>query len=172
MRERTIFEKMGNSPEAKKEIALVRSERPLVVVGPFAVFVNNDNSEFSVKDRTKLVFPFLIWGIHEQSKRLELFSLCEEDWAVSRFSASLYYSEDGDYERGGFTVRRKDASLVRAYIDDEGNGVFNRMVVDEDGERVTYHLNGLTWEKVDEQPLNDNQEVDVDQNDNEICIDN
>jgi len=132
MRARVIFDQIGlhpESPEAREAIALVRSERPLVIVGPFAIFVNNDSGEFSVREMPLFAVPLLIWTSHEQSKSLIFVSSVEEYWDVPRFLAHLHYSEEGVYERGIFTVAREDGTIVRAYFDDEGIGVFDRMLV-------------------------------------------
>jgi hypothetical protein len=149
--ERDFFDRTGVSPEsleARERIARVRSERPLVEVGPFVVFVNNDNGEFSVREIQPSMLPLLELKSHEQSKRLTFISSLEKGWKLPRFYAQLFYSEDGIYERGFFGVIREDATRERVYLDTKGTGVFDIKYVFENGVRHQYRLNGLTWERV------------------------
>jgi hypothetical protein len=137
------------SSEVKETIADVKRKRPIVVVGPFAIYIDNDSGEFSVHEEP-LPVSLLELKTHEQSKLLEFHSSVEKGWTSTRFSARLFYSEDGVYERGSFAVFRKDVEIERVYFDDEGVGVFNRMKVAENGIMNTYRLNGFFWERVDE----------------------
>ena len=154
MRERDFFNKTGFFPEsceAREMIASIRSERPLVVVGPFAVFVDNNGGKFSVRERQSIM-PLVELEIHEQSKRLFLVSSIEKGCIVPRFTASLNYTEDGIYEKSGFSVHRENGTLERIYIDTKGIGIFDIMRVYENGVQFIYRLNDLTWEKIAEEP--------------------
>ena len=140
--------------EAGDMIALMGRDRPLVTVGPFTIFVNNDTGVFSVHDAQTLMYLVRLKS-NEQSKYLRLASLLEKGWRVPRFSASLIYSEDGVYKEGIFSVVREDETHDRLYFDSKGSGVFDIMHVYENGVPVKYHLNNLTWERampIDESP--------------------
>jgi len=157
MEERAYFDRTGmspESPEAREWIAMLRkNERPLVEVGPFVVvFVDDDiGKRFSVRG-AHLHTPLVELGVFEQSKHLHLLSSLEKNWKVPRFRANLHYLEDGTYEMGSFSILSEDGTLARRYFDLQGIGVFDIMHVFENGIRHTYHLNGLTWERVDDEP--------------------
>ena len=119
--------------------------RPLVAAGPFAVFVDNDSGEFSVREIQSLL-PLVELESHEQSKRLLLLSSREKGWKLPRFRVNLKYSEDGLYERGGFSVYGEDGMLARIYFDTQGAGVFDKMYVYENDTPMVYRLNNFSWE--------------------------
>ena len=125
--------------------------RPLVEIGPFFAFhlVDSDSSRFSMHEKSSLM-PFVQLESNEQSRKLSLFSSVEKGWGKPRFGAIFRYSKDGVYERGFFSVFRKDGTPERTYFDSRRIGVFDVMHVFEDGVRVTYHLNDITWERIDE----------------------
>ena len=131
--------------------------RPLVEVGPLFVFLLDDGerSWFSVHERsshTTLVFL----ENRQQSKLLSFISSVEKNREVPRFMFNLCYSEDGIYERGIIAVYEEDGDsrkLVRAYADTGGIGVFDIMIVYENDITNTYRLNGLVWEKVGDENL-------------------
>ena len=158
MVEREFIDYTGVGPGGyteKKALDLLLSERPLVTVGPFAIFVDNGGKLSvreiqSLKQERGLLLPLVELKNDGQSKCLRLFSSSEKDRKVPRFSASLYYSEGGMYERSWFAVHREDGTFERVYIDTKGIGVFDIMCVFENGMQTTYHLNGLSWEKVEE----------------------
>ena len=155
--EEQFFDKTGFPPESSESrefMAMVRENgRPLVVVGPFSVFVKDDGT-FSVREmqiQTGSISPLVELRIHEQSKYLTLFSSYEKGLRLPRFNAILRYSEDGIYKKGGFYISGEDGMPVRSYFDTRGVVVFDVMHVFENGNENTYHLNGLSWEKVTEQ---------------------
>jgi len=125
---------------------------PLLYLGPLGFFVDSDSGEFSVREELFTLIPTLALKSQEQSKHQKIGSLVEKDWTVRRFNAQFFYSTDGIYESGSFNVLREDGTPVRTYFDDNATGVFNRMEVLENDVPVTYHLNGLTWKRVDAQP--------------------
>jgi len=129
-------------------LTLLSRERPLVTTGPFAIFVDDDGI-FSVRELS-FAHHLVLLRSQEQYKHLRLFSLPEKGWFSQRFSVDLFYSEDGIYEWGYFAVFDEDKTRRRAYYDTQGIGVFDVMEVYENGTWHTYHLNGLTWERVDE----------------------
>jgi hypothetical protein len=145
------------SPEVKEYMAMVRREqgRPLVAVGQFAVFVDNDGGKFSVreiqsvKQEANLLLPLVELKFSEQSKRLCFFSSVEKCGRLPRFRTQLTYSADGIYEKGIFSVYKEDGTFERNYCDTQGIGVFNTKCVSENGALNIYHLNDLTWEKAD-----------------------
>ena len=151
----------SESPEVEEYMARVREDfgRPLVAVGPFAIFVNNDGSTFavhevqSVKQEKGLLLPLVQLKTSEQSKRLRLYSSQEKGCPLPRFNAQFTYSEDGTYEKGSFSVNsEEDGSPKRIYTDSKGVGVLDKMNVfeHEAGILFIYSLDNLTWELVDE----------------------
>ena len=132
------------SPTAREIIAEIRGNRPLVSAGPFVVFVDNDSGKFSVREKRSLL-PLVELESREQSQSLAFTSSIEKDRKLPRFSAQLFYSRDGIYEKGVFSVQGEDGISERSYFDTKGNGVFSYMVVYEDGVKVTYRLNNLSW---------------------------
>jgi len=160
MLEREFSEKTGlplESPEVEEYMAEVRTlmemiGQPLVAVGPFVVFVNHEGDKFSVhemqsvKQEKGLLLPLVELKGSEASKSLHFTSSAEKGGRIPRFFAQLVYSEDGIYEKSNFSVH-KDGTFERIYYDDQGIGVFNRMVVFENGMMNTYSLNELSWEK-------------------------
>lgn len=139
------------SPEVRKMIANIRRDRPLVMVGPFAIFVANDNGEWSVRE-TPFLVPLIELKNNEQSKCLTVCSSLEKSWTVPRFVARFFYSEDGVYEWGFLSVWGKDGMHVRTYFDSTGSGIFDKMNVYENGVQVTYDLTDISWARVAEQP--------------------
>ena len=139
--ERQVAKEMGlppNSPEVKEFMTkILEHGRPLVAVGPFVVFVNNDGNIFSVhetqsvKQERGLLFPLVELDSREQSKHLGFTSSAEKGGKLPRFSSRLTYSEDGIYENGIIFIHREDRTLERAYFDSEGNGAFDVMLVFE-----------------------------------------
>jgi len=158
---RVYYETEGILP-TREWIAEMTSERPILTVGPFVVVLEvNDN--WSVRELS-YAQALVSLGYYEQSKRLKLFSLPEKGWKSQRFGVDIFYSDDGIYECGYFAVFNEDRIRVRTYFDDEGIGVFNRMEVLENGIYNTYHLNGCSWEKVDENqyhPVMDDLRLDI-----------
>jgi hypothetical protein len=157
------------SPIAREAFDAMVGYRPLVAVGPFIVFVNNnDNGTFSIRERSTLL-PLVELESHEHSKRLIFISPLEKSWYMPRFFATLLYSEEGIYEKGAFSVHRENGTVERMYGDTKGTGVFDVMNIfeydmhaNEYDMRVTYHLNGLSWERTDEQPFTETLETDLD----------
>ncbi len=150
-KEKSIFDRIGLSPEspdAKKDMARRKNEwRPLVEVGPFFIFLSEDDDRrwFTVLERqSQVLLAQLVRD--EQSKDLRLFSSLEKDWRFPRFRSHFRYSEDGIYAEGDFAVLRKDMTPERVYFDTQGIGVFDAMYVYENGEPFTYYLNGRSWE--------------------------
>jgi hypothetical protein len=142
------------SPEARWTSDSLRHERPLVKVGPFVVFISNDNRRFSVHQQSSRR-PLVALSSDEspvtgeQYKLLTFASPLEKNWSAPRFMAHLRYSEDCVYKSGSFSVRVKEGFVDRTYHDDTGSGVFDTMGVWEDGAPATYRLNRLTltWER-------------------------
>jgi len=148
--QRQYLDKTGLSPEAREWIAELREQgRPLVAVGPFAIFVDNDGNRFSIRELQPLWLPLVELEFHEQSKYLHLISSLEKSWVLPRFRAFFHYSEDGVYEKGTVSVHRKNGMPERVYFDTKRIGVFDVMHVYDYDSRVTniYTLNGLSWEK-------------------------
>ena len=143
------------SPKVREFIDKVRElGRPLVAVGPFRIFVDNEGDKFSVREIQHdqvLSFPLVELECREQSKYMEFTSSYETGLRLPRFRATFIYSEDGSYRKGCFAVQGKDVMFERFYVDTKGIGVFDKMRVFENSMQTTYHLNGLSWEKVDEQ---------------------
>ena len=152
MFERDFFDKTGfppESPEAREFAVLVRKGgRPLVAVGPFAVFVEDDSGRFSVREIRSLM-PLVELERNGQSKHLVLSSLLEKGSWLPRFQFSFFYSEEGIYKGGNFSVNREDGTVERLYMDTKKTGVFDVMhILDyEDGITNKYRLNGLSWER-------------------------
>ena len=144
---------LPESPVSREFVAMVRGQgRPLVEVGPFAIFVE-ESGTFSVREIQSLM-PLVELENHEQSKRLYLSSSLEKGWRFPRFHVQLYYSEDGIYKRGGFSVSdREDGTWERSYLDTKGTGVFDVMhVYDcENSVWTKHHLTDISWEQVEEQ---------------------
>jgi hypothetical protein len=163
--EKEFCDKTGvsiESPEAKKYGAEMRKQgRPLAEVGPFCVFVADDGSQFSVHEISSLL-PLVQLESRGQSKTLQLFSSLEKGRRFPRLDAIFRYSEDGIYKGGGFWIDGKDGMRKTSYFDTQGIGVFDVMRIYKNETRFTYHLNGLSWEREDEQLL-DRQDVDVEQ---------
>jgi hypothetical protein len=122
-------------------------DQPLVTAGPFTIFVNNDTDEFSVHESTSPL-PLVELSRIGQTKFLRLHGLLEEGWTLPRFGGILTYSVDGVY-RGYNMSLRGDSGTLTSYTDSKGIGVFDTMSVVENGVRVTYRLNGLTWEPLE-----------------------
>jgi len=145
---RVYLDELGlhpESPQGRSRIDFMRRlARPLVRVGPFVVFANNDNSKFSVREQFS---PFALVELqsHEQTKRLILTGLAEKDWKLPRFSTQLTYSEDGIYKGGIFSVYKKKG-WRNSYFDNNGSGVFDRMNISNNDGMFRYRLNDLTWE--------------------------
>ena len=159
--ERTFSEKMGlppESPEVKEYMDQMRAYgRPLVAVGPFIIFIDNDGVLFSVheiqlfeQEQELSMLPLVQLTFSEQSKRLDFASSVEKGSRLPRFFASFTYSKDGIYERGTSSIF-KDDFPARMYIDSQGTGFFCTMVTIENDAFNTYHLNNLTWELVSEE---------------------
>jgi hypothetical protein len=163
--EKEFCDKTGvpiESPEAKKYGAEIRKQgRPLAEVGPFCVFVAEDGSQFSVHEISSFM-PLVQLESRRQSKELQLLSSLEKGRRFPRLNAIFRYSEDGIYKGGGFWVYGKDEMCKTSYFDTQGIGVFNVMRVYKNEERFTYHLNGLSWEREEEQLL-DHQDGDGEQ---------
>ena len=146
-----------HSPEchfARQEMAQTGRDRPLVTVGPFTIFVNNDTSEVSVHESQS---PMYLVRLRRtgQLKFLSLNGLLEKDQkgqSFPRFGAVITYSDDGVYKKGGVSLRDDNEKLT-SFDDSKGIGVFDKMEVWENGEKSTYSLNGFTWEQEGEGPL-------------------
>ena len=138
-------------PRVRSIITNVRRERPLVVVGPFVVFVNNDNGDYSVRENP-LLNALVTKQDREQSTLFQFESPIEKEWNISRFTLGISYSQCGVYERGILGIHKKDGMPSRTYFDTEGLGFFDRMDVYENGVQVTYRLTDTSWEQVAEQP--------------------
>ena len=158
MMEQTALDGLGlfsespiEDPRVKEIFATLREERPLAVIGPLAVFLNNESGEYSVREKP-LYSPLVTIRHHKQSKRLQFNSSIEQGWAVPQFGWFTSYSEDGVYERGIFFVHKKNGMPTRTYFDEQGTGIFDVMQVYEDGVQTTYCLTDFSWEQVDEQP--------------------
>lgn len=160
------------SPEVQNFMTKVRDRlgRPLAAVGPFAVFVDDDG-EFSVhevqslKQEKGLLMPLVELKTSEQSKRLRFYSSQEKGIKLPRFNAQFIYSGDGTYEKGRYAVHREeDGALQRMYLDRQGIGVFDEMIIfeHEHGVRFIYSLNNLTWELVDTQRYSEEEKFRVD----------
>ncbi|MCL2006067.1 MAG: hypothetical protein FWG73_07865 [Planctomycetaceae bacterium] len=123
--------------------------RPLVEVGPFFVFLLDDGerSWFSVNEISSHA-PLVFLENQQQSKLLTFISSVENNMEMPRFIFDLRYSEDGIYERGRISVYGEDQKFERTYVDSEGTGIFDVMIVYENDVTNTYRLNGLVWEKV------------------------
>ena len=146
-------------PRASDMMALVGRDQPLASAGPFAIFVNNESGEFSVRDSQSLMqiveWKKSGWSSYEQSKHLILFSSYEKGWIMPRFCAGLRYSEDGVYEGGWFAFDRENGLPDRTYYHNKENGIFDKMDVYEYDVDMpnkfvmptVYRLNGLTWER-------------------------
>lgn len=120
--EKLFFDKAGLSPEShevKELMATVREiGRPLLNVGPFSVFVNNDTSKFTVFE--KLPFMPLVeieWVSQKLSKRFYFNSSVERGWHLPRFQSHLVYSDDRVYMMGAFSVHGQNGMLERTYYD-------------------------------------------------------
>jgi len=154
--EGAFFDRTGvcpESPEAREAITAIRSNRPFVAVGPFRVYLVDDDigKRFAVR-KIQSPVPLVELGIFRQFTHLHSLSLPEKNWRVPRFRANLSYSEDDIYEGGSFSIFREDGALARRYFDVYGTGVFDIMHIFEDDIRHTYRLNGLTWERIDDEP--------------------
>ena len=162
MFERDFSEKTGlssESPEVKEWMVTMREQgRPLVAVGPFVVFADNDGGGFSVreiqsfKQEKGLLLPLVMLKYSEQSKCLFFVSSEERGCRLPRFYAQFDYSEDGIYKRGSFSVH-KDGKPERIYIDKNGIGFFDVLNIFENDKWIEYRLNGLSWELVNERTL-------------------
>ena len=154
-------------PRTSDMMALVGRDQPLVAAGPFVIFVDNENGDFSVRDSQSLM-QIVVWGkprwaLDKQSKYLQLSSLLEKGWTEPRFIAGLRYSEDGFYEGGFFAFNRANGERDRTYYHSKESGVFDKMSVYEYDVDVPdkfvmptmyrYRLNGLTWEREGEGQL-------------------
>ena len=151
MWERLFSNELGLSPKSPRVREMIAEEkkfRPLVVVGPLGVFIDNDSGAFSVRESRTHPVPLLELESDEQSKRLEVNSLVEKGWIGRRFVARFFYSADDVYEWGFIAVFREDGKIERRYSDSNGIGVLDVMEVYENGVWSIYHLNGLVWEKV------------------------
>jgi len=137
------------SPEAKQMLKFLRYERPLVRVGPFVVFANNDNNKFSVREQSS---PMVLLSLEsrEQAKSLFLASLAEKDLRYPRFTALVTYSVEGVYEGSSFSIHREKVERRRSYHDLNGSGVFDRMNILNNEGSFRYRLNDFTWELVDQ----------------------
>ena len=141
----------------------MRSMRPLVVAGPVVVFLDDHSGSYEVY-KGNIDQPIATYDkTHEKHDRQYLYCKVEKGWEISRFTCGFTYSKDGIYENGLIAISGKDGLPVRIYRDTMGHGVFDEMRIYENDIEGLYHLNGLTWEKVDEQPFNDDQEMDVEQ---------
>jgi len=156
--ERENIGELGWNPESSETrwmIDRLRSERPLVRVGPFVIFASNDNSRFTVREQSSRS-TLVSLDSREQTKTLTFASSVEKDWKMPRFRAQFTYSEDGVYEKGSFATaiatRGEEVRTSREYLDTKGSGEVDVMFVNENGWVVRYRLNGLTWELVDSPP--------------------
>jgi len=126
-------------------------DRPLVTVGPFTIFVNNDTGEVSVHEsQSPLPLVELIKG--GQVRILRLHGLLEEGLRYPRFFAAVTYSHNNIYKQCSMSLNRGNG-LSTSFVDNNGMGVFDKMEVWDNGEKTNYRLNGLTWERSDEPPL-------------------
>lgn len=147
----------SESHEVKEYMAMVRElqGRPLVTVGPFSIFVNNDGDRFSVHETQSVnseggrFLPLVELEISEQSKRLIFVSSQEKGGRLPRFYVQCFYSGDGIYNKGIFAVHGENGSPERIFFDTKGLGVFDMMYIFENGEMIKYRLNNLSWEQID-----------------------
>jgi len=152
--EKAFLESELSSDVTENTFSNMRRMRPLAVVGPVAVFFDDNSGCYKVCEGD-VYKPLVMYDrSNERFNRLYLDSKVENGWQFSRFSGVLSYSKDGIYERGTFSFHRDDGMPARTYLDTKGIGIFDRMYVVENGIINTYHLNGLSWEKVadEEQP--------------------
>jgi len=161
MMEQSILDE--NLPPDRREHAIdefTRRLRPLVVAGPVAVFIDTDSGDCLVSEVREGRFGLDLLRLQEShnQSRLSFFSRIEKGWEVSRLGSEICYFQDGVYEKGGFFIHSENGKLLRAYLDSKGTGVFDEMVVCENGILNTYHLNGLSWVKVDDEEPDQNEE--------------
>jgi hypothetical protein len=136
--------------------------RPLAVVGPVTVFIDTDSGAYLVSESREDVFVVPLLEIEENHNqiRMTFSSRIEKGFGkIARFGSMFYYTKDDKYERGDFFIHGGDGDM-KIFRDTKGIGVFDEMIIAENGIRDIYRLNGLSWEKIDEQPLNDSQDED------------
>ena len=115
----------------------------------FAIFRNNDTGGYLITERRfdQTVAEFEINHVGLETRRLD--SRVLDDSILPHATTFFTYSEDGSYVRGLYSVQNNDGTINRIYVDSEGAGQFDTMIVNENGNRATYKMAGMSWTKTE-----------------------
>lgn len=135
-------------PAIKKFIEELKDKPPLAAVGPLIIFYNKNNGDYSVQERDRLKFITEWTTKTERTKWKRFSSKTEKGWLIPRTEYLIQYSNDYCYEKSTFFVFDKTGKVMRGYCDTNGDGLFDRMDIFDNGLQTAYSLNGLSYEKV------------------------
>ena len=128
---------------------------PLVAVGPLIIFNDKNSGDYCIREQDSLA-TIAEWTTNAvTTKKIRYSSKVEKEWQYPRIEYSIWYSDDGYYEKNGVVVFDKIGNIVRSYFDTNGDGFLNKMdVFDHNNElHTSYMLDGLTYIKIAERPF-------------------
>lgn len=147
---------MGLSKKEKEEVLVeLKENTPLAVIGPFGIFHNHDTNEYVIRERESfhtIVQSFI--GNTRQGMMI-VHSKTLKDWEQPHAVITFTYDEGGAFVRGKYCTTLPDGMINRIYVDSNGNGQFEQMIVLENSVPVVYKMVNMTWTKVEGEKLDD-----------------
>jgi len=133
--------------ERENLLAKIKECPPLAVVGPFGIFHDSSRNTYLVgKPNTDNPIAEICVDNDGQETRI-LDSKVLKGWIVPHASCIFKYDENGAFVQGMYSTSFQDNKINRIYVDSNGTGQFDKMIISEDGVRTVYKMIGKTWTK-------------------------
>ena len=149
---------MNLSKEKQNELLeKFRKDIPIAVVGKIGIFHNKNTGGYQLVECGPHN-PIAELGVFPEGREFRQFSGRVLEGAIMPHAVVYFtYGKDEPFVKSTYMVGNKDGSINRIYVDADGTGQFDIMIVNEDGNPVRYKMEGMTWVKSDKETSDDEE---------------
>ena len=144
---------MNLSKEEQKELLeKFKNDIPIAIVGKIVILHNNGTGGYQLFENG-CGNPIAELGVYRPGREFRrVDSRVLGDTMMPHAIIFFNYDEEGAYVRGSYMVMNKDSTINRIYIDSDGTGQFDQMIVSDDNDApIRYRMKGMTWTKEDKE---------------------